>query len=175
MGREQKRKQDKNYKKKINEDDIKLFTVSGAVKTVIGVLLILLISYFVLAFFVTKELKSSNKKDDTAENSSNTVSNQILASKIFDQSEENYYVYFYDFNDEDDKISSTIGNSSDTVYRVNTASGFNSNYVTEDKGNSSAKDLAGLKVKNPTLIKVSNDSIVEYYEGVSDILNHLSK
>lgn len=177
MGREQRRKQDKNYKHKVSDNnDIQLFTVSGTVKTIAALAGVLLISYFILAFFVTKEM-DFNKKDDnnTTEDSSSSVSNQILASNIFSQQEESYYVYFYDFNDEDEKISSSISNNSNTIYRVNTASGFNKNYVTEGSGNKSAKDLSSLKVINPTLIKVSNDTIVEYYEGVSSILSALNK
>lgn len=181
MGREQRRKQDKNYKHKVKEnDEEKLFTKGTLIKIIIGCSLILFIFYFVLAIFVTKEVKvfdKSNNSTNTSENNSDSnVSNKILASKIFEQAEESYYVYFYDFNSEDEKLASAIGNISDTVYRVNTNDGFNKNYVsTSDKGNSNAKSLNDLKVINPTLIKVNNDTISEYYETVSGILNHLNK
>ena len=40
----------------------------------------------------------------------------------------------------------------------------NANYV-GDVGNKKAKKLADLKVVSPTLIRISNGAIVEYYEG----------
>lgn len=179
MGRMQRRKQDKNYKYKVKENE-KLFTIGTFIKVVIGCTIFVLVFYFILALFVTKEVKvfsGDNKTEESSSNDSNdSVSNKILASNIFDQREESYYVYFYDFNSEDEKLASVVANVSDTVYRVNTNDGFNRNYVSDsDKGNSGAKQLGDLKVINPTLIKVSNDTITEYYEGVSDILNHLNK
>lgn len=177
MGRELKRKQKKKYEGNVKEEnDINLFTVSGFIRTVAGIVFVLFLSYFILAFFVTKELDFNSKKesDNSASESSSNVSNQILASNIFSQSEDSYYVYFYDFNNEDEKIKSYIDNIS-PVYRVNTASGFNSKYVTTDTGNSNAKSLDDLKVKNPTLIKIDNDTIVSYYEGVSTIIDGINK
>lgn len=176
MGRKQKRREEKKVRKNVKEEEVQFFTLSGFVRTVCGVALILFLSYFILAFFVTKEYSfgSDNSKSDSSE-SSNTVSNQILASKIFDQEGDLYYVYFYDFNDADEKISSYLGNISETVYKVNTASGFNSKYVTSDSGNRNVKDVNDLKVKAPTLIKVSNDTVVEYYEGVTEIINAINK
>ena len=172
MGREQRRKQQKNYKNVVESDDFNLFTVSGTVKTIVGLIVVLLLSYFVLAFFVTKEIKFNNDGNSSnGSDSSSNVSNQILAANVFLQNEDSYYVYFYDFGNEDDRISSNINNITDyTVYRVNTESGFNSRFVTSDAGNSNAKGIDDLKVKAPTLIKVSNDTIVEYYEGVNNIM-----
>lgn len=177
MGREQKRKQQKKIARKINEEEeASLFTFSSFIKTTIALLLVIFFSYFILAFFVTKEYNFGTNNKDKEENtdSSSSVSNPIVASNIFNQSEDSYYVYFYDFNDEDERVSSSISNISDVVYRVNTASGFNSKYVTDEVGNSKAKTLDDLKVKAPTLIKIDNDTISSYYEGVNDIINALS-
>lgn len=178
MGREQKRKQQKKNARKIKEvEDVSLFTFSSFIKTTIALLLVIFFSYFILAFFVTKEYNFGTNNKDKNENadSSSSVSNLIVASNIFDQSENSYYVYFYDFNNEDERISSSISNISDVVYRVNTASGFNSKYVTDGSGNINAKTLDDLKVKAPTLIKIDNDTISSYYEGVNGIINALNK
>ena len=177
MGREQKRKQQKKIARKINEEEVSLFTFSSFIKTTVALLLVIFFSYFILAFFVTKEYNFGTNNKDKNENadSSNSVSNQIVASNIFNQSENSYYVYFYNFNDEDERVSSSISNISDVVYRVNTASGFNSKYVTDGSGNINAKTLDDLKVKAPTLIKIDNDTISSYYEGVNGIINALNK
>ena len=184
MGREQRRKQDRNYKHKIDENKIETsFTLGTLIKIMVVCAVILLVFYFVLAVFVTKEVNlSSNEKDNSTSDNSNSSNNnesnnKILASKIFEQQEDSYYVYFYDFNNEDEKLQSSISNLSDgTVYRVNTRDGLNSNYVTDEKsGNIKATSLNDLKVINPTLIKIDNDKINSYYEGVSNILNFINK
>ena len=178
MGRELKRKQRKKYEGNAKENaEVNLFTVSGFIRTVAGIVFVIFLSYFITAFFVTKELGFNNKnKDDNTSDSSETssVNNKILASSVFSQDADEYYVYFYDFNDEDDKIKSYVDSLS-PLYRVNTASGFNSKYVTTEAGNTNAKKLEDLKVKNPTVIKISKGSIVSYYEGVSSITDGLNK
>ena len=53
--------------------------------------------------------------------------------------------------------------SDSKVYKVDTSSALNANYVSEES-NKSAKTLEDLKVSAPTLIKISGDEIVKYYE-----------
>ena len=123
------------------------------------------IIYLVTALFITKELDWFNKKDNATTENQN-ISNSILASAIFKQSEIEYYVYFYDFNEEKNSITDIVNSklAGDKVYKVNTTSAMNSNYIGET-GNKNAKTLEELKVVAPTLIKISNNVIVEYYEG----------
>ena len=82
------------------------------------------------ALFVTKELDWFNKKEETTTNT--LVQNTILASEIFKQSEEEYYVYFYDYKDEDTDISSHITSklSSSKIYKVDTNNGLKYNTST---------------------------------------------
>ena len=181
MGREQRRREQfKNKNKKIREEEldtsIKWTTI---VKLVCFIVILLFVIYYVLAVFVTKELDISNKNNEKSTieetNNASSISDKILASNIFEQKEDEYYVYFYDFNDEEEVVSSVISSISDTkIYKVDTSSSLNANYVTEDKGNKKADDIDELKVKNPTVIKVESDKIVEYYEGSNDIYKGLS-
>ncbi len=181
VGRELRRKEEKknksnNIKKKEELDtSIKGITV---LKVVGAIILILLVLYYVLAVFVTKELDVSGGNEGTNDTGTQTssVANRILASQIFEQSEEEYYVYFYDFTDEDKSIASAISGKSDMkIYRVDTNSGLNQNYVTEESGNASVTGLENLKVKNPTFIKISGDQVVDYYEGSNVIVNYLNQ
>jgi len=92
------------------------------------------------------------------------------------QKEEEYYVYFYDFDEEDTNVTYLVNGmlSDNKVYKVNTTDAFNSNYVTEEAaGNSSATSIDDLKVVTPTLIKISGGAIVEYYETSDVITNYL--
>lgn len=180
MGREMRRREERKNKKILeNKQEVLDTTVSKitVIKLVGAIVLILLVLYYVLAVFVTKELDVSGGRGNNSSevNSvSNGVANKILASGIFNQSEESYYVYFYDFNDEDESISSAIGRKSDwKIYRVDTSNSLNSKYVTEDAGNANVTGLDDLKVKNPTLIQVSADKVIAYYEGSTNILNFL--
>ena len=84
-----------------------------------------------------------------------------------------YYVYFYDFNDEDQKIKNVVDNklATATVYRVDTSSALNKKYVS-DTSNKQATTLEELKVVDSTIIKINNDIIEEYYEQ-DEIINNL--
>ena len=181
MGREQKRKEQRKNKNKkfenetVQEQTMKLSTI---LKIIIGVIIVILIFYYGLALFVTKEvdLSSNSKKDTTTENTSSNVSNAILAKNTFNQTDEVYYVYYYNFNDEDKVLANSINSLTDhTIYRVDTNSGLNSNYVDTNNGNKDVSSIDNLKVKNPTLIKIDNDKVVSYYEGVDAISNFLNK
>ena len=134
------------------------------------IVFIICVIYLVSALFITKELDwfSNNDKENT-----NLVTNTILASEIFKQKEEEYYVYFYDYNDEDSQISSIVSSklSENKVYKVDTNSALNSRYVS-DNSNKDAKTISDLKVKSPTVVKISGEVITGYYEG-NEIINNL--
>lgn len=182
MGRELRRKEErknnnnkKNKSIKRNQSLDTSIKGSTIAKIVIFTILILLVLYYIIAVFITKEINISwsNDNETTENNASSSVLNKILAKNIFNQSEETYYVYFYDFSDADSGIASAINNSDLTIYRVDTGSALNQNYVTEDDSNRNATSISDLKVKNPTLIKVSADQITAYYEGRIEILDFL--
>lgn len=179
MGRELKRKEAKKNKKQNNNSNVDLNTNINMItllKLVFFIILFLLVIYYLLAVFVTKEIdissKGANDDKQTVENQT-AVSDKILASNIFNQKDEAYYVYFYDFNskDEQDDLSSLISEKiKEKVYKVDTGSGLNSKYVTDKEGNTKAKNLEDLKVISNTLIKIENDKITEYYEGKNTIM-----
>jgi len=172
MGRELRRKQAKKEGKSL-EKEIQ-FEENQAKKFIIIILLlvfIICVIYILSALFVTKELDWF--KNDDEKQSQTIVENTILASEIFKQSEEEYYVYFYDYTDKENTTSSVVSSklSSSKVYKVDTSSGLNKNYVSEES-NKSAKNLEDLKVKSPTVIKISGEKITAYYEG-EEITNNL--
>lgn len=178
MGRESRRKEERKNKvtKKEKELDnsIKKITI---IKVVSAITLILLTLWYVLAVFVTKEIDISGGNNKT-ENVTDTsgVSNRILASATFNQAEEIYYVYYYDFTDEDEAVASAIGSKSELkIYRVDTSSSLNQKYVTDDSGNANVTGINDLKIKNPTLLQITNDEVTGYYEGSSNIINFLNK
>ena len=172
MGRELRRKQAKKEGKSLRRE---IAEEKGQIKNFIKITLLLVfiicVIYLLSALFVTKELDWFNKKEEDTQ--TNLVTNTILASEIFKQSEEEYYVYFYDYKDEDNKIASAVSSklSAKKVYKVDTSSALNNKYVSEES-NKSAKTLEELKVKASTVVKISGDKIVEYYEN-DEIVNNL--
>lgn len=175
MGRELRRKQSKiegkSLKREINNNDDN--EVQNFVKISIILIILCVVIYLLIGIFITKEIKwfGNNSENDVVD----TVSNNIIASAIFKQKEEEYYVYFYDFENMNNTIESTLTSklSEAKIYRVNTKDALNQNYVTEGAGNKSAKTLEDLKVVDNTLIKVVNNEIVSYYETEEEIVSGL--
>ncbi len=177
MGRELRRKQAKKDGKSLEREDLKDENqIKKYLINVCAIVLVFAIIYLISALFITKELDWFNKEKNN-ESSTEKVSNSILASAIFKQTEETYYVYLYDFSDEDEKSVDTNnlvtnGITDYKLYKVDTSSAMNAKYVGETS-NKSAKKLEDLKVVTPTLIKISGDTITEYYEK-DEINNKLS-
>ena len=171
MGRELRRKQAKREGKSLKNEEIKEeYNVKKIVITCVIVLVSIGLVYLISALFITKELDWFSK-EEVKENTSG-VENSILASAIFKQKEDEYYVYFYDFNEDNNMYKNIVRSklSSKKVYNVDTSSGLNSNYVS-DVSNKKATGLDGLKVVNDTVIKIVGDTIVEYYE--KDEINNI--
>lgn len=181
MGRELRRKEAKRQGKSLKEKSVNKVKedsyndVYKMLKTFGIILGVILVIYFLIAVLITKEIDWFGSKNNT-NTTENTVKNAILASETFKQKDETYYVYYYDFNKEDSTITNLISSKiTDTVYKVDTSDAFNSNYVSTENGNSNATSLEELKVINPTLIKITNDEIVSYYETKDSIVNYLKQ
>lgn len=171
MGRELRRKQAKREGKSLKNEEIKEeYNVKKIVITCVIVLVSIGLVYLISALFITKELDWFSKEE--VKENTNSVENSILASAIFKQKEDEYYVYFYDFNEDNNMYKNIVSSklSSKKVYNVDTSSGLNSNYVS-DVSNKKATGLDDLKVVNDTVIKVVGDTIVEYYE--KDEINNI--
>ena len=176
MGRELRRKQAKKEGKSLkNENITEDYNLTKFVKVSVIVILSAVFLYLVSAIFITKEINLFGK-NNTTNTTNQTVSNAILAKSIFNQSEESYYVYFYDFNESNNNINTIVSSklSESKVYRVDTSSSFNSKYVS-DTSNRSATTLDDLKVVKDTLIKIEGDAITMYLEGEEEITNNLNK
>lgn len=172
MGRELRRKQAKKEGKSLHKETVvEKNQIVILIRIIILLVFIFAIIYLLSSLFITKELDWFNKEDSQTEN--RIPANSILASAIFKQPEEEYYVYFYDFNDEDSNIATAISSklSGTKVYRVDTSSALNKKYVSEDS-NREAKNLDELRVTIPTVIKINHEEIIAYYEK-TEIINNL--
>jgi len=178
MGRELRRKENKkkgkNVKEVIQVEDRSQKEVYKMIKILIIVLIVLVLIYLLVSIFITKEITFGNRNNNEGGSFVNVNSSNILASEIFRQKEEKYYVYFYDFKSDIADIESAIVTklTNQKVYRVDTSSGFNSKYVSE-VGNSNVQKVEDLKVVVPTLMLIENDIVIGYVDGEEAIVNYI--
>ena len=174
MGRELRRKQAKKDGKSLEKEEVVEEQHIRRYVIIVMIIIIILSSLYILSsLFITKELDWF-KKNDVEETTQKEASSDILASDMFKQADEEYYVYFYDFDEKENVITEIVGNqlAYSKVYRVNTNLVMNAKYIGETS-NKKAKSLDDLKVVPPTLIQISSGVITGYYEG-NEIINLLS-
>lgn len=166
MGRELRRKDAKRSGKNVKEaqksNKDKPISTKNFIVIMIVLIMLLVLTYILTGIFATKDIKWFNKKEKEEE-TTNTISNRILASESLRQMEEDYYVYYYDTTKEDTEITNIVDGLSDTVYRVDLHDDFNSNFIGDPSG--VVDKIDDLKVDNPTVIKVSSEKIVAFYNG----------
>lgn len=176
MGREMKRKQAKKEGRNVKEVQIKkreanelkpksLLIILGFI---VGFFIIL---YFITAVFITKDFSFGKDNDNSDSSSEDTIYNRILAVDTLNQMDDEYYVFYYD-SEEDDSLSNRIDMLEERVYRVDLSDGFNENYIGEVSG--IVDDISDLRVESPSLVKVSNGKITEFYSGSEEISSLLS-
>lgn len=176
MNREQKRKEAKNNKK-IGDSFIPEKTTKSEVNRLIKisciVIFLFVVLYFVIGLFITKEITLPRGGDKDSKIT--TSATNILANSTFNQKDNTYYVYFYDFKNENNNIAEEVKNklSDYKVYKVDTSDILNKNYVVDNDSNKEAKSLEELKVIKDTIIRIENKQITNYYEGEEEIKNNL--
>lgn len=179
MGREQKRKQAKREGRNVKEVQQKKQEASTlkpkSFLIILGIVVVFFtILYLITGLFITKDLKSDKKDKETTDEQQEIASdNKILAIDTLKQSEEEYYVYYYDTTDENEEITNLTYSLDKTVYKVDLHDDFNSNYVGESSG--IVDKIEDLKVSAPTIIKVSSNKIIEYYNGIDEIKSKLNQ
>jgi hypothetical protein len=167
------KKQKKNYEKNEETNLVSRFVMT------IGLILVLLIAlYLFVGIFITKTI-NFNKEEETKKEVK-IDNSTILLGQLFDQSESTYYVLVYDVTDEDSTLPDYMAmfkgkHSGSIFYVVDSSKAFNKNYLVEKDSNKKPTGYNDLKVKSPTLIRITNKKVSEYYEGFEDIKNVLKK
>ena len=175
MGRELRRKEAKRNGKNVRDiqklSKEKPMTMKQFITIIVVLLIFFVILYILTGIFITKDIKWFDKKDSTTTDDVSTISNKILGVDSLRQSEEEYYVYYYDTTNENSNVTSTINGLTTKVYKVDLHDAFNANIVGDPSG--VVSDISELKVADPTVIKVVNSTITEYYTGVEQITTTL--
>ena len=178
MDRKQALKELKKQKKEYNNEEEKN-ALSRFVMTIGIVLGALVVLYLFIGIFVTKSITFG--KDDVEEVNTVTIDNTtILASQIFNQKEDEYYVLVYNPEDKVYDLSSFISiyqSKSDAIklYKVDSTKKFNSNYIVTEDSNKNPSSYNDLRIISPSLIKISSGSVSEYNEGFEEVKNVFKK
>ena len=146
------------------------------IKRVIIISLVILI-VLVGIYFLTEVIL--NKEDDDSDKvTENAIQyEEILAGESFNQSEDKYYVIYYDSTDEYSSISSLISsyqmNDKEVkLYSVDLSNGMNKSYVTD--GNVVTTNASSLRVKANTLLEFTSKKVTDVItdnDEIIDILN----
>lgn len=136
-------------------------------------ILVTIIAFIGLIFliFKTKEFLSNKPKKEVIQYE------KILAKDSFKQSENNYYVLFYNIlKDEDKKIQNMVSKYQEQkrlkLYIVDTSLVLNKDYVANEHP-SIKTTIDKLKVTENTLIEIRDGQVSNFYNG-EEINNHLS-
>ena len=142
----------------------------------IGIVVVVFLGFY----FMTVAINNKNRGLKTK--NPNTVEptiqyDEILADSTFTMKDKEYFVLFYDFDGPEAVYFETMFNeyASDKehhIYKVDLSNALNQKYIATDKSNKTAKNASQLKIKNEnaTLIKIKKGKIVEYTEGVGQVI-----
>lgn len=170
----------KKNKVKINTTTSDL-EANKIVKILIGVLLVLGITYLIAAL-ITGDIKLG-KNQEKEEEEVEIQYEEILAGETFKQHASEYYVMYFNFTD---NIAASYLTFKDTYsykensldfYLVDLEKGFNQSFLKneEEEYNEYPDSIDEIKVTNPTILKISSHKVVERVEGKQEVLNYLSE
>jgi hypothetical protein len=168
------RKQKREYNNEEEKNVLNRFVMTIGI-----VLLALVLLYLFIGIFITKTITFGKGKDDVEE----TVAidnSTILASKIFEQKDDEYFVLVYDPNEKVEDLTNYISiyqGKSDAIklYKVDSTKKFNGDFIVTSDSNKNPTSYKELRIISPSLIKISSKSVVEYYEGFEEVKNVFKK
>lgn len=154
-----------------NIDSIDGNSYKNIIVTVIVVLVIAVLFYLLTIYII-------NKPDKVRVTEGSISYEQISAGSTFSMSDKKYLVIFYNRDNSGD-ITTAVSNykSKDKalpIYYVDYNDAINASVTSKDSSNPKATKASELKVKNPTLIEISNGSISQYIEGEEKVIDYLS-
>ena len=143
-------------------------------KTIIIILVavILLVGmYFLTTLILSRDVEEEKITENTIQY------DEILAGSSFGQSEDEYYVIYYDSTNEYSTVSSLVSsyqlNGGDIkLYSVDLSNGINKKYITD--GDIVTSDASSLRVKENTLLKFEDGEVNETITDLSEIMDILN-
>ncbi len=174
--KKEKNKRAKENKKKLKEIEKQYneetYGFDRLIKILLGVVGALVIFYLIFAFFHGELFHKSEKEKETIQNI------EILAGSAFTKQDGEYYVLFYDFNGDNNKLCDGIYNVYNNngkelkMYKVNLGSGLNANYVATSEEMVNTESAETLKVLDATLIKITDGKASLVVSGKDKLVDY---
>ena len=142
---------------------------------IIFCVVVVFIMFYILTVYITN--KNTNKKSDT---NTEERTGEILLGTSFSMSDKEYMVLYYDSSDEE--VGATCKelftnyrsqHGDDSIYYVDMNRGFNKSHTTTEASNKNPETVDALSINGPTLIKINQNKVVEYIEGIEAIQTNL--
>jgi len=174
MGKRNKGKRNKNLKKQHEKIDRQYEGENVTAKKILIVIIVIAVMFGLFYLLTIGILKKQSKSSRTSNTS--IQYSEIIAGESFTQNKKEYYVFFYNSNDEDveenHSIISSYRDKKDALplYTVDMGEGLNKN-IRSEEDNSEASNASELKISKTTLLHIKDGKNVEYI--TEDIKNHL--
>lgn len=154
---------------------------SKIIKIGLGVLIVLALVYFVTAI-LTGEIKFGNKKE-TEKVETSIQYEEIIKGQVLNRNDDEYYVLFFNFTDNfasyylSLKDNYSIKDNSLPVYILDLEKHSNSDLLINDGEDYKQypNNINELKVNSPTLLKISNHTVVGRISGRDGIIKFFSE
>ena len=72
-----------------------------------------------------------------------------------------------------DAVNNYRNTNTKSLYFVDMGNGFNASYIAEGESNKNPKSASELAINGPTVIHVSNGKVLEYIEGLDEVVEYL--
>ncbi len=147
--------------------------VSTLIKIIVGVLI-----FFGLVYFFTENVVTKKNAQDKTEEEVKT-SNEIIVGTSLSQSEEKYYVLFFDKESEIANYFNSWeyaylnGDKKPKLYSVYLNMAINKPYISDEAPVTKIEKVSDFKLKNGTLIVVEKGKVTNYIEDLNQIANLL--
>lgn len=160
-----KRKEIKRIEEVITKDDDilnKVFIIGGVI-------------LFILVFYILSVYITDNNNSETANTPKEVEISQdsIILGRSLSMKGDYYVIYYNNGDTVYDEIVNNY-NGELPIYKVDMSSAFNKKYSTDGESNKNPSKASEFLINGPTLIKVSNKSVVEYIEGEEAIRTSLN-
>ena len=170
-------KKNNNKKKNTVAEEVKTTSDNTLNKIIIGLMVICILGlFYLLTVYITNK---NTDKPDTEEKTESSVSfnyDEILVGKAFSMSDSDYVVVLYDpsISAVAEAVSTYKGSEDHLpIYTVDMTNTFNKKYVSEESNTTPSK-ASELSINGPTLLRITNNSLVDYIEGEEEINNYLN-
>ena len=151
----------------------KIFLVFGVVA--------FFLAFYLLTLYITNKNSDVTTTTDDVEVETNISYEEILLGRSLSMGNGEYYVICYNGNDENirDEYNELVANyraknEKLPLYYVNMGSAFNKSFATEEESNKTPASTEDFAINGPTLMKINENKVVDYIEGLDNIKNQLN-